>query len=63
MPVLHGNGKHNDRPAIWALFNGFKAYDCRTGDEITAPTMKHLPPGLYWVAPDHPKPEKLLWIN
>lgn len=51
LPVLHGDGEHDDRPALRSLFNGLAAKDLRTGEVIFAGTMKELPPGTYRTCP------------
>ena len=47
LPILWGDGEHDDSTIIRTLLNGGSAYDRRICDTVTAPNFGALPPGLY----------------
>jgi hypothetical protein len=50
-PILWGDGRHCDRAVIAHLLDGGVAYHMGRKEVITAPTLRHLPPGMYRVVP------------
>lgn len=47
IPILWGDNRHDDAPAIRLLLRGVAVYDMRSGEMIVAPTLNHLPHGSY----------------
>ena len=47
IPILWGDGEHNDRPALGHLLCGGAAYDARSDRMILVQGLGALPAGLY----------------
>lgn len=60
VPILWGDMEHDDRRVLQHLLHGGAAYDMRTASMIVAPTLKHLPPGVYRTAMATVVPERLV---
>jgi hypothetical protein len=47
IPILWGDNQHDDSRVLSHLFKGGAAYDVRSAQMIAAPSIAHLPPGIY----------------